>query len=94
MDRLTFFNLITGIRYPEMLIEFYDQFLALKQLVNGYPCTIDVCNSTDRSISFNIDCDANTVNYIAMNKSMIIYGRSISIYSEPLSDKQIRVTLQ
>ena len=94
MDRLTFFNLITGIRYPEMLIEYYDQFLALKQLVNGYPCAIDVSGSTDRSISFNIDCDKNTMNLISMNKVMVIYGRSISIYTEPVSDKQIKVTLQ
>ncbi len=41
MDRITFFNSISGIDYPEMLVKFYDQFLALKELIYG-PSMINV----------------------------------------------------
>ena len=37
MDRIAFIESISGINYPEMLVHFFDQFIALKKLVEeGY----------------------------------------------------------
>ena len=97
MDRLTFFNLISGIRYPEMLIEFYDQFLTLFQLFFNRTCAITVLDSSDRSITFCIDYteDKTITAYLSsVGPYYVIYGRSISIHSEALSDKQLKLTLQ
>lgn len=95
MDRLSFFNSITGIKYPEMLVEFYDQFLALNQLLCDKPCAISVLDSSDRSISFMVECtDSGLINYLRSIGIYIVYGRSISIYSEIVSDQQIKLILQ
>ena len=97
MDRLTFFNLISGIKYPEMLIEFYDQFLALFELFFNRQCAITVLDSSNRSITFCIDYakDKTIPTYISsVGPYCMIYGRSISIHSEVLSDKQLKLTLQ
>ena len=96
MDRITFFKTISGIKYPEMLIEFYDQFLALNQILyNVSSCTIAVIGSTDRSISFGIKTnDSNLSDYLLNTKGTVIYGRAISIYPEHLSDTEIKLTIQ
>ena len=95
MDRLTFFNSISGIKYPEMLVEFYDQFLALKQLLSDKPCAISVLDSSDRTISFMVECrDSDLVNYLVTIPMYVVYGRTISIYSEILSSKQIKLIMQ
>ena len=52
-NRIVFFDSISGIKYPEMLVDFFDQFIALKQLVQDCG-TITVDSYTESSISFFI----------------------------------------
>ena len=33
MNRVQFFNSIGGIQYPRMIVDFFDHFIALKQIV-------------------------------------------------------------
>ena len=35
MDRVQFFESISGINYPHMLVNFFDHFLALKEIVDS-----------------------------------------------------------
>ena len=48
-NRIVFFDSISGIKYPEMLVDFFDQFIALKQLVQDCG-TITVDSYTESSI--------------------------------------------
>ena len=95
MDRLTFFNSISGIKYPEMLVEFYDQFLALSQLLWNRPCAIVVIDNSGKSISFSINYkdDPDLPSYLSNFRYHVVYGRSIGIYSEVLSDCELKLTL-
>ena len=54
MDRINFFGSVSGIEYPEMIVNFFDHFIALKQIVEDSG-TITVLNSDDKSISFSIE---------------------------------------
>ena len=57
-NRIVFFDSISGIKYPEMLVDFFDQFIALKQLVQDCG-TITVDSYTESSISFFISFNDN-----------------------------------
>lgn len=97
MDRITFFGSISGIKYPEMLVCFFDQFIALKQLTQDYGA-ITVTNSDESSIEFFIEFD--DVNH--KNNAMInvqtgiinIYGRPISVQALPVSETAIKFILK
>ena len=51
MDRIAFLESISGIEYPEMIVEFFDQFIALKYLVEDYG-QISVQEKSTNGISF------------------------------------------
>lgn len=97
MDRLMFFNSISGIEYPEMIVNFFDQFIALKQVVEDYG-TVAVSEKTDRSISFNVTFSGQKHRDKALSNippgPILIYGRPISVSVEPLSDTEIKFILQ
>ena len=44
MDRMQFFNHINGITYPNMLVDFFDHFVALQQLIKTNSCVVTVTN--------------------------------------------------
>lgn len=97
VDRLNFFDSISGIQYPEMIVDFFDQFIALKQLVEDHG-NIEVSESTEKSISFitHFNSSAHRDQAISMIQSgpIIIYGRPISIFIESISDVDIKFILQ
>ena len=98
MNRLKFFESVNGIQYPDMIINFFDHFLALKSLVEDKGM-IEVINNKKNSISFNIefnDQDSTTkaINYMISNPRVLIYGRFISVRVNILTDKKIEVILQ
>lgn len=97
INRIAFLNSISGIQYPEMLVNFFDQFIALKQLVEDYG-KITVIDSTNNSISFRADFTDKSIKDKAMSNintnSIIIYGRPISIQVNTISDTEINVVLQ
>jgi len=98
MDRISFFNSISGIDYPEMLVKFYDHFLALHQLIIC-PSLINVVSKTeDDSISFLANfSDINQKNQTAQlisGQLISIYGRTISINTQILTDTELIITLK
>lgn len=97
MDRITFLDSISGIQYPEMIVEFFDQFIALKQIAEDYG-TITVNEKLNNGISFNINFQNQVFRDKALNNvqtgTVIIYGRMISVIAEPISDNDIKIILQ
>lgn len=97
LSRLTFFESISGIQYPEMLVIYFDHFIALKQLVEDTG-KVTVISNTDTSITFSIKFD-NVANrdkalIIAQSGSVVIYGRTIQVQVNVLSDTEIEFILQ
>ena len=53
VNRLQFFDSISGIKYPKMMIDFFDHFIALKKIVEDTG-SISVDKSTENFIRFSI----------------------------------------
>ena len=98
INRLVFFDSISGIIDPRLVVIFYDQFLALYNLL-GYKgnVSISVDNYSDRVIRFSVTYPTakEKKENLAMLQSgnMIIYGRNISIIIEDASVRSIIVQL-
>lgn len=97
ISRLDFFESISNIQYPLMLVEFFDHFIALKQIVEDTG-KISVIESAQNSITFSIIFD-NIKNrdralLNAQAGSVIIYGKLISVQIDVISDTEIRFKLQ
>lgn len=97
MDRITFLDSISGINYPEMLVQFFDQFFALKMIVEdkGH---ITVNESDQNSISFIIEFDTKETKDIALSNVVsnyiVIYGKQVFININILDDRKIKIILQ
>ena len=96
MDRIAFLESISGIEYPEMIVEFFDQFLALKYLVEDYG-QISVQEKSTNGISFVIKFTDVEYRDKALSNvqtsSVVIYGKPISINLEIVSETEIKFTL-
>lgn len=98
MDRINFFNSVSGIEYPEMLVSFFDHFIALKNIVEDSG-SVQVINSQENCISFSIEFinkqykDNALMVINSLQGTIIIYGRAISIFTEDLSDNSIMIKL-
>ena len=96
MDRIAFLESISGIEYPEMIVEFFDQFIALKYLVEDYG-QISVQEKSTNGISFVIKfADVKYRDKALSNvqtSSVVIYGKPISINLEIISETEIKFTL-
>lgn len=98
MDRCTFFNSISGILYPEMLVNFFDQFVALKQIVEDSG-KVTVLESNENNISFSILFNSVDLKNLAINMihntgyQINIYGRILNINLEVLTDNEIKIVL-
>ena len=96
MDRIAFLESISGIEYPEMIVEFFDQFIALKYLVEDYG-QISVQEKSTNGISFVIK--STDVKYRdkalsnVQTSSVVIYGKPISINLEIISETEIKFIL-
>ena len=98
MNRVNFIESVFGIEYPEMIVTFFDHFIALKQLVEDSG-TIQVLNSSNNSISFSITFQNMDMKLAALNtiqscsNTIIIYGRYIAIQVEEISENSIKINL-
>ena len=96
MDRIAFLESISGIKYPEMIVEFFDQFIALKYLVEDYG-QISVQEKSTNGISFVIKFTDVKYRDKALSNvqtsSVVIYGKPISINLEIISETEIKFTL-
>ena len=96
MDRIAFLESISGIQYPEMIVEFFFFFIALKYLVEEYG-QISVQEKSTNGISFVIKFTDVKYRDKALSNvqtsSVVIYGKPISINLEIISETEIKFTL-
>lgn len=98
-SRVQFIESVSGIQYPEMIVDFFDHFVALKQIVQDSG-NVQVLNCNKNSICFSIKFDSidscnlalSTIN--SLNGRIVIYGRPISIGIEVPTDSEIKISLQ
>lgn len=96
MDRISFIESISDIEYPEMLVQFFDQFIALKQLVEDHG-NIKVNSKSDISISFNVLFQDQKYRDMALANttgSVIIYNKPISVKVDIVSENELNFILQ
>ena len=99
MDRVSFIESVSGIKYPGMIVDFFDHFIALKGLVEDSG-KVNVLSNTETSISFSIsfsssqarDMALNTVN--SLGGTVVIYNRPISVGVQVPTDSEIIISLQ
>lgn len=98
MDRVSFIGSVSGIDHPQMIVTFFDHFIALKKIVedSGF---VKVLNSTENTISFSIEFkevsfkDQALAVINALGAIIVIYGRPITINTEILTDRTIGIHL-
>lgn len=99
MDRLSFFKNINGISYPDMLVNFFDHIIALKQIINENKCTISVEKNNNTSIEFIVDFNDpqylnNTMQDISNHGNVVvIYNRTMTVHAEVLADATLKIKL-
>lgn len=102
MDRVQFFESISGINYPHMLVDFFDHFLALKLIVeNSGKVIVPQQENINNHIIFDIEfsdskAKETAVNIINSNGSVIIYDRPIyiNIIGLPVDDLKNKITIE
>lgn len=99
MDRINFIESVSGIQYPKMIVDFFDHFIALKQIVEDSG-NINVLNVGNNSIEFSIKFNSIDAKMMAINTInsfggiINIYNRPISIYIENLTDTELKINLK
>jgi hypothetical protein len=83
MDRVQFFESISGIDYPNMLVDFFDHFLALKEIVeNSGKINVPQQENTNNHIIFDIEFSNSKAKETAVD--LISNSGSITIYNRPI----------
>lgn len=99
MDRVNFLESVAGIQYPEMLVTFFDHFIALKQIVEDHG-TVNIINSTPNNLTFSVrfknkstrDNALNAIN--STNGVVMIYQRPIVVDVKFPTDSELIIRLQ
>ena len=98
MNRIEFINSVQGIQNPNVIVTFFDHFVALKQLVEDSG-VVSVINTMDNSIQFSIkfaSVDAKRQAMEVINSSngmMVVYNRALSITVEEIGKKEIMIII-
>ena len=99
MDRVSFLESVSGIQYPDMLVTFFDHFIALKQIVDDHG-TINVINSTPHNLTFSVKFKNKTTRDNALNAInstngiVMIYQRPITVDVKFPTDSELIINLQ
>ena len=99
MDRMSFFKNINGISYPEMLVDFFDHFIALKQIIDSNHCIVNIISHDNNGIEFDVAFKnpmmlQKTLSEINQNGNVIvIYNRTMTIHVEVLTDIDLKIKL-
>ena len=102
MDRIQFFESISGIDYPHMLVDFFDHFLALKEIVeNSGKINVPQQENINNHIIFDIEfsdsrAKETAVELINSSGTIIIYDRPIyiNIIGLPVDDLKNKITIE
>ena len=97
-DRISFLDSVSGIQQPEIIVEFFDHFMALKQIVEGYG-NISVISSNSNCITFLVEFPNKETTEMALSNIpdppyFSIYGRSIKVYVEVPTDRVMQIQLR
>ena len=86
MNRIEFFNSISGIQYPKMLVDFFDHFLALKQIVEntGRISIHPDRNSNINHIIFDIEFSNDKAKETVINMLHLNYHILLNIHLQIL----------
>lgn len=98
IDRISFLDSVSGIQHPEIIVEFFEHFIALKQIVENYG-SIAVIKNTKASISFLVEFASNeAMQHALLNipnpPYFVIYGRQIKVSVEILTDRVLQIQLR
>lgn len=97
MDRISFFKSVEGIQYPEVLVNFFDHFIALKQIVND-SAKVSVNNVDQNTIEVGLTFHSKMKRNEALStitpQQIYIYGRPIKVNVDILTGKEIKIILQ
>ena len=98
-DRVSFLESVSGIQYPDMLVTFFDHFIALKQIVEDYG-TVNIISNSPSSLTFSVKFKNKTTRDNALNAinstngMMIVYQRPINVDVKFPTDSELIINLQ
>ena len=99
MHRVSFFKNINGITYPEMLVDFFDHFLALKNIVGTNNCTVNIISTHNNVIDFVVNFKEphllqKVLNELTkMGNVIVVYNRTMTVHVEVLTDTDLKIKL-
>lgn len=99
MDRCNFIEAVSGIQYPEMIVHFFDHFIALKKIVEDTG-KVTVVSNTDSEIVFLInfskkkDSDYALSMINSLGGSIVIYDRPMNVQVDIPTDLQLQIKLR
>jgi len=99
IDRVNFLESVSGIQYPEMLVTFFDHFIALKQIVEDHG-TVNVISNSESNLTFSVKFKNKTTRDNALNAInsangvMFIYQRPIMVDVKFPTDSELIVNLR
>ena len=98
INRVDFLESVKGIQYPDMLVNFFDHFIALKALVEDHG-KVTVLESGPTFVSFSVrfknkgNRDSALTTITNTGGCMYIYQRPISVVVKPLTDSELSIYL-
>ena len=100
MNRVDFLESVSGIKYPQMMVDFFDHFLALKLIIEDSG-KINVINYNSANIiSFSVIFKSPEYKKLAIDTInskggvIFIYGRQITISVDDLADSELQIILK
>ena len=95
VDNVSFIESISGIQYPEIIVNFFDHFMVLKQIVENSGI-VSVISNTENSILFLVEFNSSDAKDQALKsipEYYTIYGRQIIVGIEVLTDRIVQFQL-
>lgn len=97
MDRVSFVDSISGIQYPELIVQFFDHFMVLREIIQDTG-TVSVIRNTQDSILFlvefaDVEVCQRALDNIPSTGCYIMYDKQIHVGVEILTDKIIQIQL-
>lgn len=98
ISRVDFLESVQGIQYPDMLVNFFDHFIALKALVEDHG-KVTVLESGPTTVSFSVkfknkgNRDSALSAITNLGGYIYIYQRPISVAAKPLTDSELSIYL-
>lgn len=98
-DRFKFISSVSGVQCPEIIAQFFDQFIALSDIIIDSNALVEVEDNNDQSISVQItfnDAEAQkaSIDLLSKQDHFTVYQRVISVSPESTGSNKMRIHLQ